>query len=76
MSLYGLKQASRQLNKTLTAQLREMKFEQCPVDLCLMRLIIDGEIVALVVMHVDILTKPPGRGGFELHRDFLLGRGS
>ena len=37
MSLYGLKQASRQWNKTLTARLREMKFEQCPVDPCLMR---------------------------------------
>ena len=51
MSLYGLKQVSRQWNKTLTTRLREMKFEQCPVDPCLMRLIIDGEIVALVVMY-------------------------
>ena len=26
--------------------------------------------------HADILTKPLGRGSFELYRDFLLGRGS
>ena len=26
--------------------------------------------------HADILTKPLGRGSFELHRDFFLGRGS
>ena len=37
MSLYGLKQPSRQWNKTLTARLYEMKFKQCPVDPCLMR---------------------------------------
>ena len=27
--------------------------DRCPVDPCLMRLIIDDEIVALVVMYVD-----------------------
>ena len=25
--------------------------------------------------HADILTKPLGRGSFELHRDFLFGKG-
>ena len=53
MSLYGLKQASRQWNKTLVARLMEIGFEQCPVDPCLLRLVVGGELAGVVVIYVD-----------------------
>ena len=55
MSLYGLKQASRQWNKTLTARLKEIGFEQSLLDPCLLRLIISDELAGVVVMYVDYI---------------------
>ena len=51
-SLYGLKQASR----TWHYHFRGMKalgFEQCEVDACVMRLVEDGRVSVVVVVHVD-----------------------
>ena len=66
MSLYGLKQASRQWNKTLIARLMEIGFEQCPADPCLLRLIVGGELAGVVVIYVDDIMfagcKPVGDG--------------
>lgn len=53
MSLYGLKQASRQWNKTLTARLKKINFEQSLADPCLLRLIIGNELAGVVVIYVD-----------------------
>lgn len=52
-SLYGLKQASRQWHTELTKCLLLLGFEQCSADACVFRLIEDGKIVMMLVVHVD-----------------------
>ena len=52
-SLYGLKQASRTWHNHLVRGMRSLGFEQCAADACVMRLVEDGVVSMLVVVHVD-----------------------
>lgn len=52
-SLYGLKQASRSWHYHLIAGMKSLGFEQCGADACVMRLIENGVVVMVVVVHVD-----------------------
>ena len=52
-SLYGLKQASRTWHNHLVRGMRSLGFEQCAADACVMRLVEDGVVPMVVVVHVD-----------------------
>ena len=52
-SLYGLKQASRTWHYHLVRGMKALEFEQCEVDACVMRLVEDGGVSVVVVVHVD-----------------------
>ena len=52
-SLYGLKQASRMWHYHLVRGMLSLGFEQCGADACVMRLVEDGAVVMVVVVHVD-----------------------
>ena len=52
-SLYGLKQASRTWRNHLVRAMRCLGFEQCAADACVMRLVENGTVSMVVVVHVD-----------------------
>ena len=52
-SLYGLRQASREWYALLKKCLLALGFEQCLADSCVFRLIEEGKIALLLVVHVD-----------------------
>ncbi|CAM9924071.1 unnamed protein product, partial [Choristocarpus tenellus] len=52
-SLYGIVQASRNWNFLLVEALLELGLEQSEVDPCLFRMIVDGETVMIMIVHVD-----------------------
>ena len=52
-SLYGLKQASRKWRYHLVRGMKALGFEQCEADACVMRLVEDGGVSVVVVVHVD-----------------------
>ena len=52
-ALYGLKQSSRSWYNLLSSTLVECDFEQCLVDPCVFRLIVNDEVAAMLVVYVD-----------------------
>ena len=52
-ALYGLKQSGRAWYQLLSSTLVECGFEQCLVDPCVFRLMVAGDVVAMMVFHVD-----------------------
>ena len=52
-SLYGLKQASRTWHDHLVRGMRSLGFEQYAADACVMRLVEDGVVSMVVVVHVN-----------------------
>ena len=52
-SLYGLKQASRSWHAHLTTCLKTLCFQQCLVDACVFRLVQEGRVAIIAVVHVD-----------------------
>ena len=52
-SLYGLKQASRSWHAHLTTCLNTLGFQQCLADACVFRLVEEGRIAIIAVVHVD-----------------------
>ncbi|CAB1111699.1 unnamed protein product [Ectocarpus sp. CCAP 1310/34] len=52
-SLYGLRQASREWYALLKKCLLALGFEQCMADSCVFRLVEGGDVVLLLVVHVD-----------------------
>ncbi|CAM9960347.1 unnamed protein product [Choristocarpus tenellus] len=53
ISLYGIVQASRNWNALLVTSLLELGLEQYEADLCVFRWILDGELVLIMLIHVD-----------------------
>ena len=53
-ALCGLKQSDRAWYHLLLSTMVECGFEQCLVDPCVFRLIAAGDLVAMMVFHVDI----------------------
>ena len=52
-ALYGLKQGGRAWYQLLSSTLVECGFEQCLVVDCVFRLIVAGDVVAMLVFHVN-----------------------
>ena len=52
-SLYGLKQASRSWHAHLTTCLKTLGFQQCLADACVFRLVEEGRVAIIAVVHVD-----------------------
>ncbi|CAB1101635.1 unnamed protein product [Ectocarpus sp. CCAP 1310/34] len=52
-SLYGLKQASRHWHAHLTRCLLLLRFLQCMADACVFRLMDEGRVIMIIVVHVD-----------------------
>ena len=54
-SLYGLKQASHTWQNHLVRGMRSLGIEQCAAGACVMRLVEDGVVSMVVVVHVDVI---------------------
>ena len=52
-SLYGLRLASRSWHSRLLTRVKTLGFEQCAADACVLRLIENGSVSAIAVVHVD-----------------------
>ena len=52
-SLYELKQASRSWHAHITSCLKTLGFQQCLVDACVFRLVEEGRVAIIAVVHVD-----------------------
>ncbi|CAB1097067.1 unnamed protein product [Ectocarpus sp. CCAP 1310/34] len=52
-SLYGPKQASRMWHYHFLRAMKRLGFEQCAADACVMRLIANGVVTMVAVVHVD-----------------------
>ena len=52
-SLYRLKQASRSWHAHLTSCLKTTGFQQCLADVCVFRLVEEGRVAIIAVVHVD-----------------------
>ncbi|CAB1111664.1 unnamed protein product [Ectocarpus sp. CCAP 1310/34] len=52
-ALYGLKQSGREWGFEAADALIENGYEQCRVDPCVFRKVVDGEVVGLIVIYVD-----------------------
>ena len=52
-SLYGLKQAARSWHAHLTSCLKALGFQRCLADACVFRLVEEGCVAIIAVVHVD-----------------------
>ena len=52
-SLYGLNQASRSWHAHLTSCLKTLGFYRCLADACVSRLVEEGRVTIIAVVHVD-----------------------
>ena len=52
-SLYGLKQASRTFYKRVVSDLKRIGFEHSTSDPCVLRFMMENEVVGMIAIHVD-----------------------
>ncbi|CAM9728232.1 unnamed protein product [Ascophyllum nodosum] len=72
-SLYGLKQASRSWHAHLTTCLKILGFQQCLEDACVFRLVEEGRVAIIVVVHVDDIFAVGLKSRCDVLRDELNG---
>ena len=70
-SLYGLKQASRSWYVHLTTCLNTLGFQQCLADACVFRLVEEGRIAIIAVVHVDDIFAVGLKSRCDVFRDEL-----
>ena len=70
-SLYGLKQASRSWHAHLTTCLNTLGFQQCLADACVFRLVEEGRIAIIAVVHVDDIFAVGLKSRCDVFRDEL-----
>ncbi|CAB1105630.1 unnamed protein product [Ectocarpus sp. CCAP 1310/34] len=64
-ALYGLKQSGREWGFEAADALIENGYEQCRVDPCVFRKVVDGEVVGLIVIYVDDILVAADEGDRE-----------
>lgn len=70
-SLYGLKQASRSWHAHLTTCLETLGFHQCLADACVFRLVEEGCVAIIAVVHVDDIFSVGLKSRCDTFRDEL-----
>ena len=70
-SLYGLKQASRPWHAHLTSCLKTLGFRQCLADACVFRLVKEGRVAIIAVVHVDDIFAVGLKSRCDVFRDDL-----
>ena len=70
-SLYGLKQAARSWHAHLTTCLKTLGFQQCLADACVFRLIEEGRVAIIAVVHVDDIFAVGLKSRRDVFRDEL-----
>ena len=70
-SLYGLKQASWSWHAHLTACLKKLGFQQCLADACVFRLVEEGRVAIIAVVHVDDIFSVGLKSRCDVFRDEL-----
>ena len=65
-ALYGHKQSGRAWYQLMSSTLVERGFEQCLVDPCVFRLRVAGDVVAMMVFHVDDIKIAPTEEATEV----------
>ena len=70
-SLYGLKQASRSWHAHLTTCLNTLGFQKCLADACVFRLVEEGRIAIIAVVHVDDIFAVGLKSRCDVFRDEL-----
>ena len=70
-NLYGLKQASRSWHAHLTTCLKILNFQQCLADACVFRLVEEGRVAIIAVVHVDEIFAVRLKSRCDVFRDDL-----
>ena len=70
-SLYGLKQASRSWHAHRTTCLKTLGFQQCSADACVFRLVEEGRVAIIAVVHVDDMFAVGLKSRCDVFRDEL-----
>ena len=70
-SLYGLKQAFRSWHAHLTTCLKTIGFQQCLADACVFRLVEEGRVAIIAVVHVDDIFAVGLKSRSDVFRDDL-----
>ena len=70
-SLYGLKQASRSWHAYLTTCLKTLGFPQCSTNACVFRLVEEGRVVIIAVVHVEDIFAVGLKSKRDVFRDEL-----
>ena len=70
-SLYGLKQALRSWHAHLTTCLKTLGFQQCLADTCVFRLVEEGRVAIIAVVHVDDIFAVGLKSRCDVFRDEL-----
>lgn len=60
-TVHGRKQTSRILYHLFVSTLEDVGFEQCLVDPCVLRLIVGGEVIAVIVIHAEDIQIAPSQ---------------
>ena len=69
--MYGLKQASRSWHAHLTSCLKKLDFQQCLADACVFRLVEEGRVAVIAVVHVDDIFAVELKSRRDIFRDEL-----
>ena len=70
-SLYGLKQASRSWHAHFTTCLKTLGFQQCLADACVFRLVEEGRVAIIAVVHVNDIFAVGLKSRCDVFRDEL-----